>query len=233
MEPEDGDTHYREKLIRLPNLSVSYPRPQLPETRKSRSEMGLKEGATVYLCCQSLFKYLPRDDDIFPRIAREVPESYFVFIAHRSEYVTRRFERRLREAFRSFGLHWPERGTIVSQLEQTDYFHLNLLADIYLDNLSWSGGNTTLEAIACHLPAITCPGKLMRARHSGAILQMLGVTETIAGDKEEYIALAVRAGADPGWRREIARKMRENEGSVFDDRACVVGLENFYRSLAR
>lgn len=231
MEPEDGDSHYREKLIRLPNLSIAYPKPKLPDTRKTRSAIGLKEGAIVYLNCQTLFKYLPQNDDIFPRIARQVPRGQFVFIAHRSNFVTRCFEERLINAFQSFGLNWHEYGTIVPQLEQTDYFHLNLLSDIYLDNVSWSGGNTTLEAIACNLPVVTCPGEFMRGRHSAAILRMLGIPETIARDKEQYIELAIRLGLDPEWRQEIKNKTRQNEDRVFDDRTCITGLENFYRSV--
>ncbi|MEG3436777.1 tetratricopeptide repeat protein [Pannus brasiliensis CCIBt3594] len=231
MEPEDGDSHYREKLIRLPNLSIAYPKPNLPETQKTRSEMGLKEGSIVYLNCQTLFKYLPQNDDIFPRIARKVPRSQFVFIAHQSDFVTRCFEERLIKAFDSFGLNWHEYGTIVPKLDQSNYFFLNLLSDIYLDNLSWSGGNTTLEAIACHLPVVTCPGEFMRGRHSAAILRMLGIPETIARDKEQYIEIAVRLGLDPEWRQEIKNKTRQNEDRVFDDRTGITELENFYRSV--
>jgi predicted O-linked N-acetylglucosamine transferase (SPINDLY family) len=231
MEPDNGESHYREKLVRLPNLSIAYPKPNLPETRKTRAEMGLQDEKILYLNCQSLFKYLPENDNIFPRIALRVPDSQFVFIAHRSDSVTSCFRERLISAFREYGLDWHDYGTIVPQLSQTDYFHLNLLSDIYLDNLSWSGGNTTLEAIACHLPVVTRPSELMRGRHSRAILKMLGVTETIARDKDEYIDIAARLGLDPEWRRSLREKVRQNADRVFDDRTCVESLETFYRSI--
>ena len=42
----------------------------------SRDELGLRPDAIVYWCGQSLFKYLPQFDNVFPRIAgqaRELP----------------------------------------------------------------------------------------------------------------------------------------------------------------
>jgi predicted O-linked N-acetylglucosamine transferase (SPINDLY family) len=231
MEPAQGDNHYSEKLIRLSNLGIAYAKPSLPPQRKTRLEMGLNEDKIIYLNCQSLFKYLPENDDIFPRIAQQVPNSQFIFICHRSEFVTHCFQSRLSQAFNKYGLNWQDYGVMMPQLEQNDYFQLNLLADIYLDNLSWSGGNTTLEAIACQLPVVTCPGEFMRGRHSYAILKKLGITETIATDKNHYIEIAIRLGLDNQWRQTIKDYTKVNIDTVFNDRTSVESLERFYQSV--
>ncbi|MDJ0524163.1 MAG: hypothetical protein PX634_02270, partial [Microcystis sp. M53600_WE12] len=231
MEPVEGDNHYSEKLIRLSNLGIAYAKPSLPPQRKTRLEMGLAEDKIIYLNCQSLFKYLPENDDIFPRIARQVPHSHFIFICHRSEFVTHCFQSRLSQAFNKYGLNWQDYGVMMPQLEQNDYFQLNLLADIYLDNLSWSGGNTTLEAIACQLPVVTCPGEFMRGRHSYAILKRLGITDTIATDKNHYIEIAIRLGLDNQWRQTIKDYTKMNIDTVFNDRTSVESLERFYQSV--
>ncbi|MCA2699737.1 MAG: tetratricopeptide repeat protein [Microcystis sp. M179S2] len=231
MEPVEGDNHYSEKLIRLSNLGIAYAKPSLPPQRKTRLEMGLAEDKIIYLNCQSLFKYLPENDDIFPRIAKQVPNSQFIFICHRSEFVTHCFQSRLSQAFNRYGLNWQNYGVMMPQLEQNDYFQLNLLADIYLDNLSWSGGNTTLEAIACQLPVVTCPGEFMRGRHSYAILKKLGITETIATDKNHYIEIAIRLGLDNQWRQTIKDYTKMNIDTVFNDRTSVESLERFYQSV--
>jgi len=231
MEPAEGDNHYSEKLIRLSNLGIAYPKPSLPPQRKTRLDMGLAEDKIIYLNCQSLFKYLPENDEIFPRIARQVPNSQFIFICHRSEFVTHCFQSRLSQAFNRYGLNWQDYGVMMPQLEQNDYFQLNLLADIYLDNLSWSGGNTTLEAIACQLPVVTCPGEFMRGRHSYAILKKLGITETIATDKNHYIEIAIRLGLDNQWRQTIKDYTKVNIDTVFNDQTSVESLERFYQSV--
>ncbi|WP_257237152.1 hypothetical protein [Nostoc sp. 'Peltigera malacea cyanobiont' DB3992] len=81
MEPENGQEHYSEKLIRLPNIGVSYPKPYIPPVIKTRSYFQLLDDAVIYLCCQAPFKYLPQYDFIFAEIARRVPQAKFVFFA--------------------------------------------------------------------------------------------------------------------------------------------------------
>jgi predicted O-linked N-acetylglucosamine transferase (SPINDLY family) len=109
------------------------------------------------------------------------------------------------------------------------YLNLNLVSTIFLDTFSWSGGNTTLEAIACGLPVVTCPGEFMRSRHAYGILKMMEVTETIAQDEAEYVEIAVRLGLDTNWRQDIVRKIYQRHRWLYDDRTSVTALESFYK----
>jgi predicted O-linked N-acetylglucosamine transferase (SPINDLY family) len=108
---------------------------------------------------------------------------------------------------------------------------INLLSDVYLDTFTWSGGNTSLEAIACNLPIVTCPGEFMRGRHTDSFLKLLGVTDTIAKNEAEYIDIAVKLGIDKNWRNSISEMMSQNHHYLFDDQACIVGLEAFYKEV--
>ena len=227
MEPENAQEHYSEKLIRLPNIGVSYPKPYIPQLLKTRADFHLREDAVIYLCCQSPYKYLPQYDFIFAEIARRVPQSQFVFL--RGELLKPRLER----AFAAVGLKSADYCVFLSIPERLDYLMINLLSDVYLDTLSWSGGNTTLEAIACNLPVVTCPGEFMRGRHSYSFLKMIEVTETIAQNEVEYIEIAAKLGLDPAWRRNIAQRMSESHDRLYDDKACVAGLETFYKQVVQ
>jgi predicted O-linked N-acetylglucosamine transferase (SPINDLY family) len=208
-------------------------KPPIPEHRKTRQDFQLREDALIYLSCQSLFKYLPCHDAIFPEIAKRVTQAQFVFLSHRSIHITRIFQKRLQRAFTNFDLNWQDYCVILPRQNQTDYWHLNLVADIFLDNLSWSGDNTTLEAIACRLPIVTLPGEFMRNRHTYGILQMLGVTDTIANNEAEYINIAVRVGLDSQWREEIVRKIEANHYRLYDDKSCLTALEDFYQRVVK
>ncbi|WP_375512327.1 glycosyltransferase [uncultured Nostoc sp.] len=225
MEPENALEHYSEKLIRLPNIGVSYPKPYIPPVIKTRSDFGLGDDAVIYLCCQAPFKYLPQYDFIFAEIACRLPEAKFVFLRGTL------LEPRLKRAFAAVGLNSEDYCVFLSIPERLDYLMINLLSDIYLDTFTWSGGNTTLEAIACNLPIVTCPGEFMRGRHSDSFLKMLGVTDTIAENETEYIEIAVKLGLDPAWRSTIAERMSQNHDRLFDDKACVEGLEAFYKEV--
>jgi predicted O-linked N-acetylglucosamine transferase (SPINDLY family) len=233
MEPENAGEHYSEKLIRLANLGFSYGKPLLPEISKRRSEFQLEDEAIVYLSCQSLYKYLPQHDYIFAEIARRTPGAKFVFIASDiSPAITNIFRQRLQRAFANLNLASEEYCSVLPRLDSHyEYMNLLLVADIFLDTFAWSGGNTTLEALACNLPVVTCPGEFMRGRHSYGILQMMGMTETIARNEDEYIEIAVRLGLDTNWRKQIKEQISNNNHRLYDDKTCTIALEEFYRSV--
>ncbi len=235
MEPEEAQDHYTETLVCLPNLSIAYPPPDIPVVQQPRSEMlpFISETDVVYLSCQSLFKYLPQYDFVFPAIAEKLPQAKFVFLSHFSRNGNEIFEQRLQKAFVALGLKYDEHCLILKRQNQDFYLALNQISDIYLDTFAWSGGNSTLEAVACGIPIVTCPGQFMRGRHSAAILNQLRVSETIAKDEQEYIEIAVRLGLDPDWRKQVVDKMRQNQSRLYNDRAAIRGLETFYKKVVQ
>ena len=230
MEPKNADEHYSEQLVRLPNLGFSIEDPVLPSLNKERSDFQLQENSIVFLCCQALFKYLPQHDYIFPSIALHNQSFQFVFIdSFLGPVITNSFKKRIDKAFAKFGLNYENHCVFLSRLTLNEFLILNQLADIFLDCCSWSGGLTTKDAIACSLPIVTCPGKIMRARQSYGMLQMIGVTETIAETEEEYIEIAVRLGLDHEWRQAVRDKMTANKHRLFNDKECIEGLETFFQ----
>ncbi|WP_421659442.1 tetratricopeptide repeat protein [Leptothermofonsia sp. ETS-13] len=231
MEPENAQEHYSEQLIRLPNIGISFAKPEVPPPTKSRSDFQLDEEAVVYLTSQLLCKYLPQQDRVLAAIAQQVPNAQFVFIARPNATIAKQFQQRLRQAFAAVGLDSDRHCIMLPPLNQIDYWNLNQVADVFLDSFGWSGGHTTLEAIACNLPIVTCPGEFMRGRHSYAILKMLGITETIAQTETEYIETAVRLGQNSGWRADLIRRMGDSHSKLYDDRICVTALESFYQKV--
>lgn len=237
MEPEDhlvAQSHYTEKLVRLPKLGVSFPKIGLPENRKGRSDFKLSEQSVVYLCCQSLFKYLPQHDYIFAQIAQRLPHACFVFVARPlKSYLVEQFQLRLHRAFNHLGLDSQKHCVMLPHMEMDDYLSLCSLSDVFLDTIGFSGGCTTLDAIACNIPVVTIPGEFMRGRHAYAMLQILGVTDTIASNEEDYIELAVKLGLDRNWRQEIAEHMSSCHDNLYEDKTCVTALEDFFRNLVK
>ena len=230
MEPDNAEEHYSETLIRLPNIGFAIESPDVSSSDKQRSDFQLRDNAIVYFSCQTLFKYLPQHDYIFPSIAQQNKLAQFVFLdSFLGPEITTGFQRRLDKAFSEFGLNYKSYCVFLPRASSKDYVRLNQLSDVFLDGLSWSGGISTSEAIACSLPVVTCPGKVMRARHSYGILRMIGVTETIAETEAEYIEIAVRLGLDNKWRQVIRDQITANKHRLFNDRECIKGLENFFQ----
>jgi protein O-GlcNAc transferase len=227
MEPDDADDHYTEKLIRLPNLSIYYTPLDFPPADINRETFGIRQKSVLYLCCQSLFKYLPQYDEIYPRIAKEVGDCQFLFISHKSNYVTEQSRQRIYQAFEKFGLRADNYIVFLPRLDIGQYNEINSLSDIYLDSIGWSGCNSTFEAISYDLPIVTLPGELMRGRHSAAILRMMGMQETIVSSLDKYVETAVRLGVDSEWRKQISEKIANNKQHIYRDMKCITALEHF------
>jgi predicted O-linked N-acetylglucosamine transferase (SPINDLY family) len=228
MEPTWAEAHYTERLVRLPNLSMHYIPPDAPNASDSRADFGLPEKGILYFCAQSLYKYLPQYDEVFPRIALETPDCRFVFLVSQSSpRITELFTARLRRAFARHGLDLDRHLILVKRLPPASYQALNRCCDVFLDSIGWSGCNTTLEAMACGLPVVTLPSGLLRGRHSLAFLSMMGETDTVAGSVDEYVGMAVRLGRDRQWREHIKARAAASLGKVYADMESVRAFETF------
>jgi predicted O-linked N-acetylglucosamine transferase (SPINDLY family) len=233
MEPVDGDAHYSEKLIRLPNLSVYCDPPEKTAADHTTLDIpGVRHDDVILLCCQNLFKYLPQYDYIFPSIALSAPQSRFVFIECVVAEVTQRFRARIEQAFMNRGMIADRHVSFVPPLDDTKYQALNRRADIYLDNIGWSGGNTTLESLPFNKPIVTLPGTFMRGRHTYAILKMMEVVDTIADSVDNYVAIAVRLAQDAQWRKDISDLISLNKHKIYRDRKCISELERFLMTVS-
>ncbi|MFH1132315.1 MAG: tetratricopeptide repeat protein [Pseudomonadota bacterium] len=233
MEPDVAQEHYTEKLVCLPNLSL-YMNPIDPgHPTLTRTDFGLDDNQIVYLVSQSLFKLLPRHDDIYVQIAHKLPHARFIFIAHNSNQVTQAFRFRLSQAFSKRDLQLKDHVVILPRLSHRRFLDLNLLADVFLDAIGWSGGMTTLEALACGLVPVTWPGRHMRTRHTYAILKKLGISSTIVSSTEEYIDTAIRLGVDKEWRKDLASLIQENLSSLYKDHTAIHTLQDFVKTVVK
>jgi CRISPR-associated protein Csy1 len=214
MEPAGGESHYSEKLIKLPGIGTRYLRPSIPPDTE-RAAFGLPDGATLLLCPQSLFKIHPDNDDLFARVLAGNANSLLVIFAGRHPAITDQFMRRLSRAFDRHGLAIRERVRILAPLPHQDFLRINLACDAMLDTVHWSGGNTSLDALACGLPVVTLPGAYMRGRQSAGMLSLLGVPELIAANADEYVAIAQRLIEQPAWRQQLAARIQGAQDKIF------------------
>jgi len=219
MEPDDAAAHYTETLLRLPGIGTSYRQPIVPE-RVARAHFGLPDDRALLLCPQSLFKVHPDNDALFARVLAANPRASLVVFDGRHPNVTQRFLRRVGAVLDAHGVP-RDRLIVLPPYPHADFLRINLCCDAMLDTLHWSGGNTSLDALACGLPVVTLPGRFMRGRQSAAMLRRLGVAELIAADETSYVDIASRLVRDAQWRNSLSSTIEERRALLFDARAPV------------
>ena len=228
MEPPDGDDHYSEKLVRLPNISIYYDPIETEPASMNRGELGLRADAIAFWCGQSLYKFLPQYDCVFPKIAKLAGDCQFVFLRHpTARKVTELFEFPACARICEVGLKASEHYVILDRLTAEQFVGAMAQCDVFLDSIGWCGNNSTLESLPYSLPIVTMRGSLMRGRHGSAILEMMGMTETITDLAEDYISVAARLANDPEYRRQLALEIAVRKQAVYRDRACILALEDF------
>jgi predicted O-linked N-acetylglucosamine transferase (SPINDLY family) len=190
--------------------------------------------ATVFWSAQSLYKYLPQYDCVFPRIARELGDVQFAFIRYPyGEDVTELSRKRLDRAFAELDLDSADFCVLLPFLDQQQFVAAAGLCDIVLDSIGWSGGVSTLESLEHDLPIVTLPSSLMRGRHILAVLELMGVTNTVAGTVDDYVSLAVRLARDRRWRMQVKERIAAAKHLLYRDDTCIAALEEFLLSVTR
>ena len=215
MESADAQHHYSEPLVLLPGIGTRYERP-IPPTPGSREQFSLPADRTLLLCPQSLWKIHPDNDRLFAQILAANPRAMLVFFGGWHPAPIDRFMQRLKVTLDAYGIPIRERTRVLPQVGHDDYLRINMLCDAMIDTLHWSGGNSSLDALACSLPVVTLPGAFMRGRQSAGMLSLLGVPELIAGDHAGYLSIAARLAGDESWRRELAARIGAAQSRLFD-----------------
>ncbi|MFO1305831.1 MAG: tetratricopeptide repeat protein [Burkholderiales bacterium] len=226
MEPPDGASHYSERLVTLPGIGTRYAMPSSQPA--SRARLGLPEGVPLLSCPQSLFKIHPDNDALFARVLDAVPRGLLLLYEGRDPALTAKFRSRISRT----GIDLA-RVRFIPQRSHEEYMAVNASCDVMLDTLRWSGGNTSLDAIASALPIVTLPGAFMRGRQSAGMLGMMGLDELVASDTDDYVRKASSVATDRAYRDGLSRRIVEARPVVFDDAAPMRALAEFLEQGAR
>lgn len=225
IEPEHADAHYSEQLVLLDNLPTYYYHPTTAKTAQpNRAAFGLKDADHVYLCPQSLFKFHPDFDPLLKGILEQDPDGVLVLISHYSDAVNRL----LMQRFQTTMPQVIDRIRLLPRMNQEPFLQLLACADVMLDPVHFGGGNTTYEALALGVPIITWPGEFMRGRVTSGCYQKMKLTDCIANNAEQYVALAVRLGTDPAERQRIREQILVSNTALYEDTAVIHELEQFF-----
>jgi tetratricopeptide (TPR) repeat protein len=225
LESENAQDHYSEKLINLATLPTYFYRPELPDPLKPRACFGLPDDAHIYLCPQNLLKVHPDFDPILGQILRRDPRGTVVFLEDKS----RQRQQKLMARFEKSMPDVAGRIRFLPRMEKQDFVNLIAVADVNLDTLHYSGGNTAHEGLATGTPIVTLPTEFLRGRLTLGRYKKMGVFDCVASSPQEYVELALRLGTDPEYNRAIRHKILQANHALYNDTAAVTEFTRFFK----
>ncbi len=215
MEPADGERHYVERLVRLPGIGVDYSMPERGPAH-TREELGLPADCHAYFCVQSLFKIHPEMDALFADVVAADPKAVLVFFVASGAKVTERLTARFQRAFAARGVAPRRQLRFLPRMETSHFRGALAAADVVLDTVRWSGGNTSIDAFAAGVPVVTLPGRFMRGRQTQGMLELMQIPGLVASDAAGYVRLAVDIASDADRNAAVRSAIRERRGVLFD-----------------
>ncbi len=222
MEPAGAEAHYSERLVRLPGPSIIYDRPPaMPEAK--RGDYGLPDSGVLLLCPQTLQKFHPDFTPLIQRILRAIPDGWLVLTPGPQTAGLEALLLRLCDN----DPRLRERIIVLPPLTREAFLGLFEVCDMALDPLHYSGGNTSLEGLASGIPIITWPGHFMRARHTAGFYALMAVSDCVAADWDDYVALTVALAHDPARRQSLRQRLKVAAACLYGDRQGLCGLEDF------
>lgn len=124
---------------------------------------------------------------------------------------------------------------ILEQRKKENQFVLYNKIDIALDPFPCNGGTTSMDALWMGVPLIALAGRHFVSRMGVTILTNVGLKELVAGDKSEYVKLAVDLASDQSRLKNIRQNLREKVAAspMMNREAFTRHLEDAYRHMWR
>ncbi len=227
IEPADADTHYRERLVKLPATgSCMMPLKIVPEELGEIEALLATRSGIRFVIAQMPSKFDPSDDALYASIAASVIDSIFIVMrATNQPFASDRVFARLSDTFRKQGLDPEKHLLMIPWLPERKFYALLEVCDVYLDCPSFSGYTTAWKAVNCGIPLVTLEGKHMRQRLAAGLLRQIDQTDTIATDRRSYVDIAVslakESATDPS-RYATRRKLLKSAAKNASDQVEVV-----------
>ncbi|MBN2473352.1 MAG: tetratricopeptide repeat protein [Pirellulales bacterium] len=227
VEGPDAADHYSEALVLADTLLTYQYRAALPETPKTRGQLGFGDDRHLYLCAQHLGKLHPDFDPTLAAILQRDDRGVVVLTADRGGYLAAKLRRRLAATIPEVG----NRIVLLPRQSYADYLSLIAAADVLLDPLYFGGVNTTYDAFSLNRPIVTLPSAFHRGRYTLGCYRKMGIADCVATDPEDYVQKAVQLATDATYRAEVEQRIGRASAVLFEDSQAVREHERIFQEL--
>lgn len=227
--PPSADTRHTEKLIRLPGSVLCYRPADSAVVPPARPPVET-EGVFTFGSFNNITKLNASTFALWSRVLAAVPDARLM-LKWRG-LTGGGVGRRMLEAFARHGIG-EER--LVLRGPTPDPYEDYVRIDCALDPAFANGGTTMCDALWMGVPVLNLPGEAMISRWGASLIGAVGLTEMIADDEDEYVALAVRLATDPAFLARQREGLRERmaRSPLMDEAGYAAAVEAGYRAAWR
>jgi predicted O-linked N-acetylglucosamine transferase (SPINDLY family) len=181
---------YAEQIYDLPcAIIIEAPRPEL---RCSHPPM-MSNGYLTYGVFNRVSKMSDAALGVWARILRSDVTSRLLIKDYLLDDAS--IQRMLLERFAARGIA-ADRLCLLGSTSREEHLAAYQRVDVCLDPFPQGGGVSTWEALHMGVPVVAKLGNGMANRVAGAIMSAIGMTDWVAADDDQYVAIALRSSAD-------------------------------------
>jgi predicted O-linked N-acetylglucosamine transferase (SPINDLY family) len=169
----------------------------------------------------------PNFDKVLGKLLRRDDEAHLVLVSDGSSFLTKLLLRRLSQSIPDV----VDRVVFLPPMDFESWLNFLRCVDCLLDPNTFSGGNTSYEALAMGTPVVTwANAPFMRGRITLALYQTMGIPDCIAHSVDQYVEIAHRLAHEPAWRCHMVQSITDRSFLIFDDGGVdmVSSLEKFW-----
>lgn len=206
-DPPGAEAQATEKLQRLPGCFLCYTPPEgSPEPALTPATVDAASTAPItFGCFNRMTKMTPHAVETWSAVLRAVPESRLLL---KLRINSAELHRSAVARFEAHGVEGERIQMLPFLKYSTDAAAMYSGMDIALDTFPYNGTTTTCEANWMGVPVIVLAGDSHRARVGVSLNTALGLTDLIAKDREEYVAVAAALAADRARLIDLKRTLR-------------------------
>lgn len=229
LESGNAAAQYRERLICLPGLGAA---PAPPAVAPDRGWFDAwRDARPTLVCAQSLSKMTPRFERALGRVIAATDARLCVF--DRGKTLGANWLAGVRQRLAGTGIDVERSIAVLPVRGYARFLGALAAADLVVDTPVFSGGATSLDALALGVPVVTCNGDTARARQTAAMLRLLDADALIASDDDAFVATTARLIADRQAHRVLAELIAARAPILFDARAVHAAFALELETLAR
>lgn len=227
--PSELETHYSERILRLPNCYQANDRKRVIAEPRSRAEYGLPDHAFVFCCFNQSVKMTPEVFHRWMNLLRRIDGSV-LWLAEDNRWATAN----LAEAARTHGID-PGRVIFTPRMPYSEHLARYRVADLSLDTFPYTSHTTASDSLWAGCPLVALCGETFAARVSASLLQNCGLGELVTDSLDDYESLAYRLATDTGYLTDVRARLARarDEAPLFDSASFVRDLERLYSDIAQ